>query len=96
MTLPVLFKKKAEAITNAIPINTKTSNTQIINKIHEDPFFRENISSVNLHYYPNGGYNKPANGEIYFKAGNTGGSQRFEGQTIEEILEKMAEFIKTL
>ena len=96
--LPTIFRKKAEAITQAIPIGFKTFNTQLANKIHEDPFFKENISSVQIEYYPTRTYNLPflADGTIRFKAGDTSGSQSFKGQTIEEVLEQMAAFIKTL
>lgn len=66
-------------------------------QIHSDPFHKDCVKEVVIFYRDFWGRGQwTATGHICFKNKNTTGKQEFEASTIEEMLVKMAEFIKTL
>lgn len=63
----------------------------------KDPFKKDSIRKVQVvfqDFWSNGVWK--ADGYIDFKEGNTSGQQKFDGTSIEDVLEKMAAFVKTL
>lgn len=96
--LPQLFKK-AQALTEAVNEShgTQAEYTSSVAP-YNNPFNREDIISVNIYYRKFWSTDKEfkASGSIDFKRGNTNGTQNFKASTIEEVLEDMAKFVKSL
>jgi hypothetical protein len=99
MSLPAIFKHKAGEVTTLVTKSTTIPIPEVnaMSKIHTDPFTRECIKVVHLHF-EKFWTNSPWEciGNVEFTNGNTQGKQKFQGPTIEDVLEQMAVFIKTL
>ena len=95
--LPSLFKK-ASAVTESVPLEQKPTQDAVMSKLHEDPFTRDCIKNVHIFYRKcwSTDTHWTCTGSIEFQKGNTKGEQKFETHTIEDTLEEMAKFIKTL
>lgn len=95
------FLRKASEVTKLVPTTNvkedKQQTSQGVTKLHEDPFNREGIKEVFLHYRQFWKSDPwECIGHITFTSGDTSGRQDFKGPTIEDVLEKMAIFIKSL
>ena len=102
--LPGFLRRKASNLT--VAINTPSVETVVEPEPepskemvpYNNPFNREDIRSVQVWYrkFWSTDTEFTASGSIEFKQGSTSGKQEFNGPTIEDILEQMAKFVKSL
>jgi len=75
----------------------KADTDSIKNQIICDPFKTDCIDEIFMHaFHSSIGKRICIRGEVKFKSGNTTGSQKFEADSLPELLIKIIEFCKNL
>ena len=78
-------------------INKTNIGGQKLPSVLNDPFLKDKIEMIAVYYNKNifkG--NWTAWGRVEFKNGNTQGEQKFEGETFDEVVLKIKEFLNEL
>lgn len=65
--------------------------------ILNDPFKKECVAELHIHWYSGKySFSNGISGSVEFKNGTTSGVQKFTGETIADIVQKMESFINSL